>query len=507
MKGLSFILIIVLLCPILVTAQRIVYSEPQQEDSRNTNFDIIGKVNGNILVFKNNRSRSSLAAYDGDLKLIKEVNLDFLPQKYINVDFIQYPGYFYMFYEYQHRNIVYCKAVKMDGEGNRLGEPEEIDTTLINFAANNKIYTTISSEDKQHIMVFKINSKNPHNYLFTTFLFDKNLNSIDRHRVYMPMEEKNDMFNSFLLDNDGQMIFGKYLKNSGTNEFISKVSLVTKGPQADTFSIKDIGSNDRVLDEIKIKVDNENKRYILTGFYYKQKKGNIEGLYSVLWDKATDSKIKETVTVFNDELRSQAKSSDANSKMAFNDFFIKNVIVEKDGGYLVVSECEYTTSRGVPFNRWDYMYGYNPMYSPMDYYYSPFYNPYSPWNRYGYGNMATRYDAENILVLSFDKESNMEWNTVIPKSQYDDQTPYVISHHIMNTGGEIHFLFNQDERRARLLTDLGVSPEGKLTRYPTLRNLDRGYDFMPRNGKQISSNEILIPCFYRNYLCFAKIDY
>ena len=50
-------------------------------------------------------------------------------------------------------------------------------------------------------------------------------------------------------------------------------------------------------------------------------------------------------------------------------------------------------------------------------------------------------------------------------------------------------------------------PKARITRYPTLHNLDRGYDFMPRYGKQVSSWESIIPCLYRNYLCFAKVDF
>jgi hypothetical protein len=503
MKAWSFFL--ALICPVVMFGQRIAYSEPEQDDSRRTNFEIIGRVGGNILVFKNNHTQSDISVYDDDMKLLKRANLDFMPEKYINVDFIQYPDFCYLIYEYQKKNTVHCSAVKIDGMGRKLGEPVDLDTTQINFSANNKIYTTIFSEDKQRIMVFKINSKNPRSYLFTTFLFDKQLELIDRHRLGLPMDDRNDMFNSFLLDDEGQLVFGRYFKSNSNGDYVSKVSLVTKGPMADTFSIKDIGTNDRVLDEIKIKIDNLNKRYILTGFYYKQKKGNIEGVYTVLWDKVTDTKIKETVTVFNDELRGLAKSSEDNSKMAFNDFFIKNIIVEKDGGYLLVSESEFTTSRGVPFNRWDYMYGYNPSFSPMDYYYSPYYNPYSPYNRYG--NTATRYNSENILVLSFDKDGNLEWSNVIPKSQFDDESLNLLSHHVMNTGGELHFLYNQYERRTQLLTDQSISPDGKLTRYPTLRNLDKGYDFMPRYAKQISSREILIPCLYRNYLCLAIIEF
>jgi len=493
-------------CVFVLSAQKINFSTPDQEDSRGTNFDIIGKINGNILVFKNNHSSNVICVLDSNMKTLQRNNLDFMPERYINIYFIGYPDFAYMIYEYQKKNIVHCSAVKIDGNGRKMGEPVDLDTTQINFAANNKIYSIVYSEDKQHLMVFKINSKNPKNYLFTTFLFNKQLELIDRHRIDVTMEERTDMFSNFFLDNDGQLVFAKFQKSSGTAEYISKVFLMTKGPLSDTFSIKDIGTNERILDEIKIKIDNHNKRYILTGFYYKQRKGNIEGLYTVIWDKATDSKLKETVTVFNDELRDVARSSEANVKMAFNDFFIKNIIVERDGGYLLVGESDFTTTRGSGFNRWDYMYGYNPWVSPIDYYYSPFYNPYSPGSRYGYGT-PTRFNSENILVLSFDKDGNMEWSNVIKKEQYDDESDHMLSHQIMNSGGELHFLYNQYERRNLMLNEQSISPDGKITHNPTLRSLDRGYDFMPRFGRQVSSSEIIIPCFYRNYICFAKIDF
>jgi hypothetical protein len=502
----NFLLSLIFIVPVIASAQQITYSDPERDDSRRTNFEIIGKINGNFLVFKNNRSDNAISVYDGNMKLLQRVNLDFLPDKYINAYFIPYSDHFYMLYEYQHKNIVHCAAVKMDGFGKKLGEPADLDTTQIGFAASNKIYTTIFSENKQRIMLFKINSKNPRNFLFTTFLYDENLQLIDRHRIYIPMEERETSFTDFSLDNDGELVFAKFLNSAG-GDYISRVNMVTKAATADSFSIKDAGTADRFLDELKIKIDNTNKRFILTGFYYKQKRGNIEGVYTLLWDKTTDSKIKESLSVFADDLRSLAKSSESSNKSAFNDYFIKQIITRHDGGYLLIGESEFSTSRGTYFNRWDYMNGYNPYFSPgYGNYGSPFY---SPWNRYGNynGNNAMRFHAENIIVISFDKEGNVEWTNVLPKSQYDDESENSISYQLMNTGGELHFLYNQYEGRNLLLNDQSVSPEGKVTRYPTLKNLDKGYEFMPRHGRQLSAKQILIPCMYRNYLCFAKVDF
>ncbi|HXB33029.1 MAG TPA: hypothetical protein VNV35_06395, partial [Puia sp.] len=323
---LSFLLVtIALLNSPLAKAQvsQIVYSEPEREDGRRTNFEIIGKMNGNFLVFKNNNTNNAISVYDSTMRSQKRVLLTFMPERYINIDWVAYPDYCLVFYEYQKKSIVHIAAARLDAQAQLIGQPVELDTTQVGFASNNKIYTTIVSEDKQRIMIFKINSHDPKNFLFTTFLYDYDLKLVDRHRLYLAMEDRNDLFTDFLVDNQGTFVFAKYLR-SGSNDYVSRVSVVTKGPAADSFSVRDMGAGDRILDEIKIKVDNNNNRYIISGFYYKERRGNIEGLYTVLWDKATNARLEEKVTVFSDELRALAKSTDATVKTAFNDFFIKH---------------------------------------------------------------------------------------------------------------------------------------------------------------------------------------
>jgi hypothetical protein len=63
------------------------------------------------------------------------------------------------------------------------------------------------------------------------------------------------------------------------------------------------------------------------------------------------------------------------------------------------------------------------------------------------------------------------------------------------------------DKKVQILTDQSIAPDGKISRHPTIKNLDRGYEFMPRFAKQVSSKQIIIPCWYKNYLCFAKIDF
>jgi len=149
----------------------------------------------------------------------------------------------------------------------------------------------------------------------------------------------------------------------------------------------------------------------------------------------------------------------------------------------------------------------NPWMSPMDYYYySPYGGAYSPWNRWN-GVGSTRFNAENIMVLSYNKDGNIDWSSIIPKTQYDDESDNMISFQLVNTGADLHFLFNMSEKRTVMLNDQSIASDGKVTRNPTLKNLDRGYEFMTRSGKQVSGRQIIVPCMYRNYLCFAKLEY
>jgi len=335
-------------------AQKISYSEPERDDSRRTTFEIIGKIGSNYLVFKNNHNDNAISVYDNDMKLLDRVKLDYSNDHWINVDFVPYADHAWMIYQYQRKNIVYCMAVKLDGNAKPLTDPIELDTTKIGWAAGNKIYTTVFSDDKEKILVFKINSKNPKEFVFTTLLFNSNLKLIqNKQSMRIPMEEHNDYFTDFLVDNDGDMIFGKFVRKNGSNEYVSDLHMILKKVDSSEFQIIDLKTGDRYLDEVKVKIDNTNKRYFFSALYYQQRRGNVEGLYTLIWDKSSGSILREKLMAFNDDLRRQAKSQDANLRLAFNDYFIRHIIIRKDGGFLIGSEAFYTTSRYNTWNRWD----------------------------------------------------------------------------------------------------------------------------------------------------------
>ena len=490
---------------IAVFSQQITFSQPESNDIRSLNFEIIGKINGNFLVFKNLRNTHAISVYDNSMRLKDKIDLRFMPDKTLNVDFVAYPDFAWLIYQYQRKNILHCMAVKINGDGKLLTDPMELDTTYISFFADNKIYSTIHSEDKSKILIYKIQRKNDH-FNFTTLLFNDSLQLLHQSRIETSFEDKKDIFSDFFVDNKGNFVFTRGNRSS-SRDFIQQLDLVVKLPEADTFSLHNLDLAGKYLDEIKLKVDNVNQHYLINSLYYQKKRGNVEGLYTAVWDQDNQKMISQNFAELGDSVRSVAKTEGGN-KLALNDFFIRDVILKKDGGFILTAEDYYTQSRSNPWNRYDYLYGY-PSFSPYYYnYYSPY--SYGYYGRPGYfynSNSQSRYYYNNVLILNLDNTGTLEWSNVIHKSQFDDADDNYLSYAIVLAGGQLHFLFNELERRTQLINDQSVSASGKITRNPPLRSLDRGYEFMPRYAKQVSATQIIVPCTYRNYICFAKIEY
>lgn len=498
---------------LLADAQRVLYSEPESDDGKQMAFEIIGKQGGHYLVYKNIRYRHYISIFDEQMKQVDKVPMDFMPeQKIINSDFVAYADYSLFIYQFQRRSIVYCMGAKLDANGKIIGTPVELDTTVLRGTNDNKVYSMISSEDKQKICIFKINNRNRQYNQLSTVIYDPQLALQKRSRVTIPMEDKDIVFSDFHVNNEGDFVFAKCYQQS-SHDFVNKVVLVKKPAATDTLFFSEMKINNHVLDEIKLKFDNINKHLIVTSFYYKQKRGNIEGMHIQVWDMNAGTALATADFPFSEDLRSQAKG-DATIKTAFNDFFINKIIPKKDGGFIIATENYYTQNRGNPYNRYDWLWGnpYSNYYTNpyWDYYYYNSFN--SPWSWYYYNdrsryNSLVRHISNDIAIFSFDPSGKPQWSNVINKSQYDDNSPDFISYQTFATGGEIHFMYNSIEKRGQLiLNDQSITGDGQLKRNPTWRGLSKDYELMAQFGKQVSARQMIMPCVYRNYICFAKLE-
>ncbi|MDA3614756.1 hypothetical protein [Polluticaenibacter yanchengensis] len=501
----GFLLIMLSVFSISLKAQRVIYSELNKSENNRTGFEIIGRYQNNFLIYKNHNDNSYISVYDNDMKLTENIDLTFVPKKVIETDFVTYPSHSYMFFQNNVKGVVSIQMVKLDITGHPMTSPIELDTTKVSGNSKDKIYSVLVSENKQNIMLIKVNTRDEKRYLVKTLLYNASMELQNSTTFILPMKDRNDFLTDFVLDNDANLVFGRGTR-AGNTDNISRYALITKAPASSILMTTELPLDNVALDAVKLKVDNYNNRYLFTGFYYKSKRGgNIEGVSNAIFDKKTNSWVVRNLMPLDDELREDARG-ESSFKSAFNDYFLKEIFTLKDGSFMIVAEASYQTSRGGynPYNRWGGMYG-----TPMDFYgygygrYNPYlYGPYS--NSF---NSSTRYNADNIIVISFDSTGKMLFSNVLRKTQYEDEGNNTISYTTVNTGNALCFVYNESDRRDLLLSYQSIDGAGKVTRPPTFKNLERNYKFYPRFGKQVSSTIVIIPAVYKNNLVFGKVDF
>ena len=105
----SLLALITLFFAVASFGQKIVYSEPERDDSRRMDFEIIGKISGNILIYKKIRTKGFIAVYNNNMEQIGKEEQKYLPEdRLINVDFFPYTDFSYVIFQYQKKNVVFC---------------------------------------------------------------------------------------------------------------------------------------------------------------------------------------------------------------------------------------------------------------------------------------------------------------------------------------------------------------------------------------------------------------
>lgn len=195
----------------IAAAQEIIYADVQKADIQKMNFEILGKIANNYLVYKELKGKNRISVYDENMRLLEEVPVN-LPKRdnLLDLSFSSGNRHSNLIYQFQDGNVVYLMASKAEANGRILNEPVVLDTTMIAYKTESKIYNTLSSADGNRVMVFKINRKNRNLYHFTSRLYDNDMTLLNEEHYNLPMEDASYRLGSYNLTNEGNLVFTKY---------------------------------------------------------------------------------------------------------------------------------------------------------------------------------------------------------------------------------------------------------------------------------------------------------
>ncbi|MBS1496825.1 MAG: hypothetical protein JSU03_09115 [Bacteroidetes bacterium] len=506
-KSIFIFLTAIIILNITARAQQITYSDINKDDNKRISFDILGKFDSTYLVYKKVNNKHYITIYDKDMHITNTVRLDFITSKTINIDFVKYSNDFLLFYQYQKGSIVYCNAAKVSSTGQLIGNVKLLDTAKTNLFESSNIYSMINSEDKQKIILSKIQRKNG-NIAFTQKMYDSSFQMLDSSRFVFDYNDRKDTYSDIELANDGTYMFTKEIGNY-RNDYSKQLLIYYHPLHSDTLITKEILLDDKYVENVKIKVDNLNNQIVVAAFSISKKTGNTEGIFTAKINKANFAITNKAIMYFSDSTLDKL-SGRPSARTAFNDFALPNIIFKKNGGFILTVEEYYTQGRNNRWNSRDYLY--SPYYFNSPYYYN--YPGYYGYNYYRYdpfyrfnSNQDIVYNYNDVLIFSFDPSLVPEWNNIINKKQSDLNEDQFLSYATINMGAELHYLFIQKDNNREVISDHALQSNGEMIRYPTIRGGESGYDFMPRLAKQVGAKQIIVPCLHRGTICFAKIDF
>ena len=475
-------LVLLLVCSVYTgRCQDVIYSAYNKFDHHTGEYSVVGMTGGRLYNYYNSVEGAMLEAYDDSMNKTATILLDFFPDKIYQTRFISYPNKIIILYQALESNKVVQYAAMLDEKARLLGKPIELSATKTGiFGAMKNYYYSVVSDDKKKILIYSVNEKGDR-IEFDGRWLDDSLKVIKKSKASFNAERlltSGDMS----IGNDGTVYMSAYT-TIGAQNYADKYWLLSLQQGDNKFVSHEMNLSSKYATGGYLKVDNVNRRVYFGGFYTSKRNGSNEGIIFSSFDVSSGTYENLKYIPFDNDLIAAASRREKNHP--FDNYMVRQLIVRNDGGFVLVSEVNYITTR--------------PTYTPGMGYYSSFYSPNN-------SAMIREYHYNDIMALSYSKDAVKQWQSIIPKEQYSQEDGGIFSSYLMlNSGGSLAFLyndFNYSRSRIQLAT---LDPDGKtlLNAFSVEDNDSR--DWLPRAGKQVASRVLIIPCLRKKQICFAKV--
>jgi hypothetical protein len=465
-----------------VSAQEVTYAAYDKFDYRSDAYAIVGRTGGYLYTYIRNDDGSRLDAYNDSMIKVATVILDFFPQRIYQVRFVAYPDKILVLYQALESNKVVQYVALLDANGLLVDKPIEISKARTSiFGATKNYFSSSFSDDKKTILVYSATDKNS-SIEFEAKWIDDNAKVIKQTKATFETDNTPE-HGEVNVTNDGTVYMAAYTP-TGSQNYADQYWLLKLAPGATAFEAKELELGEKFATSGYTKVDNVNNRVYFGGFYSEHKNGRFDGFIYASYDIASSSFTTKRFIPFDSELV-QAAAMGGRSH-GFDNYIVRQLIVKNDGGFVLVSEVHYVTMRS--------------SFTPGFGYYS-FYTPYM-------NSSVREYHYNEIMALAYDKNGVREWNAFIPKQQYSQEDEGVFSSYaLLNTGGTLAFLYNDFDPHHSRMQLATLTAEGKTDIHGLAAEGHDYPDWLPRSAKQVAGRVLVVPCFHKKQICFARVTF
>lgn len=231
------------------------------------------------------------------------------------------------------------------------------------------------------------------------------------------------------------------------------------------------------INDIKMEIDYINKQIVMAGFYSELNSFSSAGIVyaNVKFDDLTPRIYYESFKAkFLNEFNTERT---VNRGTELINYYIDRILLRTDGGVILVSESNYVTE-------------------------STNYNSY-----YQLYTTSYTYHYDNILLFSINPNGKIHWESIVRKNQVSEDDAAFYSSYIVSLDVDrVHIIYNKYIRKSTDILSCTINNKGESTEKVIIKENDNVL-IMPGGGRQISADQIVIPCIQKNKTNFMRITY
>ncbi len=432
-------------------------------------YDILGKVDDKILLYRDKGFNHVLQIFDENLWQKESVELEFEKKRITVVGLLGSEEDFNFFYSYRKKGSQILSCRKFDGNGGLLDTATiNVTNALLNFQkyyftfSKNKRYAGIFSFDKDNAMkVLVFDTETMETKWANTYAFD------------FPSVRRD--FREIQLANNGAgvLLFEKdEFRIGGPSE-----SLEAYYMNAESGGITKIviPFGDRYIIDYQLEYDNTNEKLVMAGLYGDRYKTRADG-YFMLVDGALE------FTAFTPDLFQELEKNNKRKISFLEDYYIADIIVREDGGILLVSEMQREFSR-----KSNMIEGRRQSFDIRAY---------------------VDYYHEDLVIFSIHPDGKKHWHQVLRKKQFSqDDGGFFSSFFVFKSPAELRFIFNDEIKQDNTVSEYILNPIGDNERNIVMNTEYQKLKLRFREAVQISTRDFLVPSERNSKFNLVKVSF
>jgi len=444
-------------------------------------YDVIGRVNETILLYKHAGNRQDVLLYDSDLVLQSERQItldDKRPDVYEVVNLDTLFGIIYGFREDDNH------IIRMDLMNERAEKVDSITLASYEKEYRGLNFQSILSEDESVIALYNIIEDE--RLRLIVYDFDLDTMVQNENYVFSDIDLYNDVVN-FDVSNAGEFFMLTEHNNTRSKKENHQAVVYQYSPFANLVKQIIIPITNVVTGDLKFSVDNQNGQIGIVGLYDEKRYTESEGYF---WVAGKPHEFQNKAIYFNKFEKDIFFEvyGDKDEKRLEN-YGISNVIWKADGTPILVFEMMLDISRrsgGGPVGRQSALA-------------NNFGSQSSGWSDHY---------REDLVLISLDKTGEPDWHRVFYKKQFSQNDGGIFSSYFpFMTPSRMRLIYNDEIKSNSTVSEYILDARGNYKRTSVLSTEYQNLKLRFADAEQISSTELIVPSQKSYELNLVKIDF